>query len=297
VQAGALATTIAVAGTGFVSQFTTVTLNGAPLPPTVTSAPAASVTLTIGDLAFGGVNQIAVVNPGPGGGTSVIKTFAVNPTHLLGLPILVDVAADGSQANTGVCGGVANCQNGSLGLNISTVAPSTSNTGQFVAFPSASHNLVLTDTNPSSDVYLRNTCLGVAACTPLTSVISLGPSGIAANGTSSQVTINNAGTTAAFTSLATNLVTSVRVPAGMTQVYWRPICVASSTTSCTGTSASTSVPQLISISADGQSAGNGPSSDPVISADGEFVAFVSLATNLVSNITAGDGTLPTVFIA
>ena len=295
IQAGSAATTIAVAGTGFVSQFTTVTLNGAPLPTTVTSTTAASVTLTIGDLAFGGVNQIAVVNPGPGGGTSVIKTFAVNPTHLLGLPILVDVAADGSQASTGICGGVSNCQNDTLGLTTSTVGPSTSNTGQFVAFASASHNLVLTDTNPSNDVYLQNTCLGVASCTPLTSVISLGPAGVPANGSSSEPTINVGGTTAAFTSLATNLVNTVPVPGGMTQVYWRPICIASATTDCTENTPTSSVPQLISIAADGQSAGNGPSYNPVISPDGQFVAFVSLATNLVSDITPS-GTIPQVYV-
>ena len=295
VQAGAVATTIAVAGTGFVSQFTTVTLNGAPLPTTVTSTTAASVSLTIGDLAFGGVNQIAVVNPAPGGGTSVTKTFAVNPTHLLGLPILVDVAADGSQASSGICGGVSNCQNGTLGLTTSTVGPSTSNTGQFVAFASVSHNLVLSDTNPSTDVYLQNTCLGVASCTPLTSVISLGPNGNPANGSSSEPTINVGGDTAAFTSLATNLVTTVPVAGGMTQVYWRPICVASATTDCTATTSTSAVPQLISIAADGQSAGNGPSYNPVISPDGDFVAFVSLATNLVSDITPS-GTIPQIYV-
>jgi hypothetical protein len=295
IQAGAAATTIAVAGTGFVSQFTTVTLNGAPLPTTVTSTSAASVSLTLGDLAFGGVNQIAVVNPGPGGGTSITKTFAVNPTHLLGLPILVDVAADGSQASSGICGGVANCQNGTLGLTTSTVGPSTSNTGQFVAFASVSHNLVLGDTNPSTDVYLQNTCLGVASCTPLTSVISLGPAGAPANGSSSEPTINVAGTTAAFTSLATNLVNTVPVSGGMTQVYWRPICIASATTDCTENTPTSSVPQLISIAADGQSAGNGPSYNPVISPDGQYVAFVSLATNLVSDITPS-GTIPQIYV-
>jgi hypothetical protein len=294
-QAGAAAQVIALAGTGFVNQFTSVTLNGAPLPTTISSTTAASISLTAGDLAFGGVNQITAVNPGPGGGVSATFTFAVNPTHLLGLPILVDLAADGTQANTGICGGVANCQNGTLGLTTATVGPSTSNSGQFVAFASASHNLVLSDTNPSNDVYLRNTCLGVAACVPLTSVISLGPSGNAANGSSSEPTINVGGATAAFTSLATNLVSTVPVPAGMTQVYWRPICVESTTTSCTTVTATTAVPQLISIAADGQSAGTGPSYNPVISADGQYVAFVSLATNLVSDITPS-GTIPQVYI-
>jgi hypothetical protein len=296
ILAGGTPPTITLTGTGYVNQFTSINLNGTPFLSTIASSTSAFISLTAADLTLGGVDQIVAVNPQPGGGASAIATFAVNPTHLLGLPILVDLAADGSQANAGICGGVTNCQSGNLGLTTSTVAPSSSDTGEFVAFPSASHNLVLTDTNPSSDVYVRDTCLGVAACTPLTSVISLGPGGIAANGTSSQVTIDNAGTTAAFTSLATNLATSAPVPAGMTQVYWRPICVATSSTSCVGTTSTSSVPQLVSISADGQSAGNGPSYDPVISADGEFVAFVSLATNLVSNITAGDGTIPQVFI-
>jgi hypothetical protein len=296
ILAGAIPTAITLTGSGYVNQFTSIMVNGSPFPgATIASPTSAFISLTAGDLTQGGVDQIVASNPSPGGGTSAIVTFAVNPTHLIGLPILVDLAADGSQANTGICGGVTNCQNGALGLTTSTAAPSSSNTGEFIAFPSASHNLVLTNTNPSTDVYLRDTCLGVAACVPLTSVISIGPGGIAANGASSQVTIDNAGLTAAFTSLATNLVTSAAVPAGMSQVYWRPICVASSTTSCTGTSASTAVPQLISISADGLSAGNGRSYDPVISADGEFVAFVSLATNLVSDITPG-GVIPQVYI-
>jgi hypothetical protein len=296
ILAGGTPPTITLTGSGYVNQFTSINVNGSPFPvATIASPTSAFISLTAGDLTLGGVDQIVASNPLPGGGTSAIVTFAVNPTHLLGLPILVDLAADGSQANTGICGGVSNCGNGALGLTTSTVAPSSSNAGQFVAFPSASHNLVLTDTNPSSDVYLRNTCLGVAACVPLTSVISIGPGGIAANGSSSQVTIDNAGLTAAFTSLATNLVTTAAVPAGTSQVYWRPICVASTTTSCTGVNSTTSVPQLISISADGLSAGNGRSYDPVISADGEFVAFVSLATNLVSDITPG-GVVPQVYI-
>ena len=296
VQAGATTnTTITLTGTGFVNQYTSVTLNGAPLPTTVSSATTATVTLTTGDVTFAGVNQIAAVNTGPGGGISATVTFAVNPTHLLGLPVLVDLAADGTQANVGICGGVSNCQNGTLGLTAETVGPSTNNTGQYVAFASASHNLVLSDTNPATDVYLRNTCLGVASCTPLTSVISTDPNGNAANGSSSEPSIDVGGTTAAFTSLATNLVTAVAVPPGMRQVYWRPVCIASTTTSCTTITATTSVPQLISISADGQSAGNGPSYNPVISADGAYVAFVSLATNLVSDITPS-GIVPQIYI-
>jgi hypothetical protein len=296
IQAGTTApTVVTVAGTGYVNQLTQITLNGAPLQTTILSNTQASVTLTAGDLALAGVDRVAVANPSPGGGTSNVLTFAVNPTHLIGLPVLVDLAADGSQANTGICGGNASCQSGAFGLTLSTSGPSTSNTGQFVGFASASHNLVLTDTNPATDAYLRNTCLGVASCVPLTSVISLGPNGAPANGSSSEPTIDTAGTNAAFTSLATNLVTAVSVPSGTSQVYWRPICVATATADCTSSTSTATVPQLVSISADGLSAGNGASYNPVISNDGRYVAFVSLATNLVSNITP-NGSIPQVYV-
>ena len=288
-------TLITVTGTGFVPQYTTITLNGGAFPTLVTGATTATIVLTPADLALGGVQQIAAVNNAPGGGVSTPQPFAINPTHLIGMPILVDLAADGSQANSGICGGQQNCQTGGLGLTTNTVGPSSSGSGQFVAFASASHNLVLSDMNPGTDVYLRNTCLADAACVPLTSVISTDADGNDANGSSSQPTTDSSGTHAAFTSLATNLVTSVAIPSGTTQVYWRPVCVQSSTNSCTGTTLQSLLTQLVSISADGLSAGNGPSYDPVISTDGRYVAFVSLATNLVSNI-APAGAMPQVYI-
>ena len=83
-----------------------------------------------------------VINPGPGGGGSNTLTFAVDPTDTVGLPILVDYAFDGTQANNGICGGLLNCQNGTLGLTTSTSGPSSSQTGQFVAYASVSSNLL-----------------------------------------------------------------------------------------------------------------------------------------------------------
>ena len=90
----------------------------------------------------------------------------------------------------------------------------------------------------------------------------------------------------AFTSTATNLVSYVSTPGSTSQVYWQPTCQ-STTTSCT--------PVLVSLSADQSSAGNGASYNPVISPDGQYVAFVSLATNLVSGIVV-DGVTPQVYI-
>jgi hypothetical protein len=292
---GTTAITLSVTGTGFLNQYTNINVNGVPFVTTVASSTSASATLTANYLLPGGVDQITVVNAGPGGGTSNILTFAVNPTHLLGLPILVDLAADGSQAINGLCGGSTSCSMGSLGLTSATVGPSSSNTGQFIAFASASHNLVLTDLNTAADVYVRNNCLGVASCSPVTALVSSDPNGNAANGVSSEPTVSSDGTRAAFTSLATNLVNTVSVPSGPSQVYWRPVCMPTSTTPCTITPSSNFDTQLVSVSADGQSAGNGRSYNPVISPDGQYVAFVSLATNLVTNITA-DGITPQVYI-
>ena len=263
---------------------------------TIGGSTAATASLTAGDLVNAGVNQITVLNKPPGGGISNILTYSINPTHLLGLPVLVDLAADGSQAINGICGGAANCASGNLGLTYTTSGPSSSSTGQFVAFASVSRNLVLSDINTAADVYVRNTCLALASCTPVTALVSSDPNGNAANGASSEPTTDSTGTHAAFTSLATNLVTTVPVlNNGMTQVYWRPVCMPTATAPCAITPSSNYDTQLVSISADGQSAGNGASYNPVISPDGQYVAFVSLATNLVSNITP-DGINPQIYI-
>jgi hypothetical protein len=294
VQAGATAPILTVTGTGFVNQNSTIIVNGVQRPTTFISSAQLTTPLTGSDLLVAGVDQVQVVNATPGGGTSAIQTFAINPTHLLGLPVLLDLAPDGSQANDGICGGPANCGNLMLTLNQETVGPSTSTTGQFVAFASVSNNLIPNLPNNGGVVFLRNTCLGVAACVPATSALSSDPNGNAANGASSEPTIDAAATDAAFTSLATNLVTSVGVTGGTRQVYWRPVCLPSSTTPCVVTP-TTFVTQLISVSADGLSPGNGDSYNPSISPDGRYVAFVSLATNLVSNVSP-NGVTPQVYL-
>ena len=295
--AGATAASLSITGTGFLNQYSSVQLNGSSQAVTTTIGGSTSATaaLTAGDLLSAGVNQITVMNKPPGGGISNIVTYSINPTHLLGLPVLVDLAADGSQAINGICGGAVNCASGALGLTTTTSGPSSSSSGQFVAFASVSAKLVLTDLNTNPDVYVRNTCLSLASCVPVTAVVSSDPNGNAANGPSSEPTVDSAGTHAAFTSLATNLVSTVPVQTGTSQVYWRPVCMPAATSPCVITPSSNFDTQLVSISADGQTAGNGASYNPVISPDGEYVAFVSLATNLVSNITA-DGHTPQVYI-
>jgi WD40-like Beta Propeller Repeat len=251
-------------------------------------------TLTAADLAAGGVNQVQVFSPGPGGGTSNPLTFAVDPSDSTGLPVLVDLAPSGAQANNGVCG--TPCTSGVPTLT--TAGPSASMTGEFVAFASNSTNLLATVTQPNlltngtSGIFYRDTCLAgttsSSSCVPKTLLITSGTGGNPANGPSSEPSLDSAGDDVAFTSTASNLISYVTTPVGTRQVYWQPTCeTSSSSTTCT--------PVLVSLSADGASAGNGESYNPVISPDGQYVAFVSLATNLVSGVSV-DGVTPQAYI-
>jgi hypothetical protein len=286
VAGGTSTVNLTVTGSSLVTS-SVIEINGALRPTTVASPTSLTTQLTQGDLAAGGVDQVQVFNPAPAGGTSNILTFAVNPTSSLGLPILVDYAADGSPANLGVCG--TTCSTGSL--TPANAGPSSSTTGQFVAFASLSTNLLTGGTNGVSNIFVRNTCLGQgSSCGPATSLITTDPNGNGAGGSSFEPALDNSGTHVAFTSLATNLVTTVPLPAGTRQVFWRPTCT--TTASCTG---ATNATQLVSASADGLSAGNGDSFNAAISPEGRYVAFVSLATNLVSNV-AFDGVTPQVFV-
>jgi len=290
--AGSASTTIVLTGVGYVPN-STVAINGAPRTTTFNSTTAVQATLTAGDLAAGGIDQVQVVNPVPGGGTSNTLTFAVNPTDLAGLPVIVDLAPDGTPANNGICG--ATC---SGTPTLTTAGPSVSQTGNLVAFASNSTNLVTNQTNGLSDIFLRNTCLAAttssSTCTPSTSTVSVGLNGVAADGPSSEPSLDSAGTQVAYTSTASNLENYVTVPGGTRQVYWEATCSSSTTSGgCSGTASST--PVLVSMSPDGVSPGNGDSYTPVISSDGQYVAFVSLATNLVLDVSV-DGLTPQVYI-
>jgi hypothetical protein len=284
-QAGATsAGGLTVTGTGL-APGSIILINGGQRQTTIVSGTQLGTPLTPGDLANAGVNQVQVLNPAPGGGTSNILTFAINPSPTAGLPELIDVGFDGSQGDSGICG---TCAPGGS-PDLTTAGPSTSSTGAFIAYASTSSNLTTVDGNSSSDVFVRTTCLvatGTSAnCTPVNSVASISATGGAANGPSFEPSLDAAGTDIAFTSTATNLVNTVAFTGTDSQIYWNVVCT-SSTSACS-TAPST---VLVSMSADGTQPGNGASFNPAISPDGRYVAFVSFATNLVSNLTFNGST-------
>jgi Tol biopolymer transport system component len=99
----------------------------------------------------------------------------------------------------------------SIGLNGNpadgdSISPSISADGRYVAFLSSAMNLVDSDTNGVTDVFVRDTCAGAtSACTPATQRVSVATGGAQANGASTSATISGTGRFITFESAATNL--------------------------------------------------------------------------------------------
>ncbi|MHB1459428.1 MAG: TolB family protein, partial [Armatimonadota bacterium] len=140
-------------------------------------------------------------------------------------------------------------------------SPSISADGNIVAFASSSTNLIDSDTNNTSDVFVRN------IFDATTDRVSVSASGIEANYDSHNPSINSDGTRVAFYSYADNLVaddTNIAADVFVKDLISDAIVAAS-------------------VSSD-EVLGDGSSINPSISPDGEFVAFESIA----SNLTFGD---------
>ena len=141
---------------------------------------------------------------------------------------------------------------------------SISSDGRYVAFMSNATNLVQPDSNDSWDIFLRD------RQTAQTSLVSLAYDGKQANSQSEYPIISTDGRFVAFASDATNIV--VEDTNGYRDVFEYD--------RLTGETI------RVSITSNGIQANNGTQAFVIsISADGQFVAFPSLATNLVPNDT------------
>ncbi len=153
---------------------------------------------------------------------------------------------------------------GSAGNGASS-QPAISADGRFVAFTSVATNLAPIPGAIGSQIFLRDMQNNT------TTLVSRDAVGNAGNGTSSHPTISADGQFVAFTSVATNLASIIG--GSGSQIFLRD----------TVGNATTLVSREI-----GGNAGDGASSQPTISANGQFVAFTSVATNLAS-IIGGSG--------
>lgn len=139
--------------------------------------------------------------------------------------------------------------------------PSISATGRFVVFSSGATNLVPNDANGFRDLFVHDRLTGT---TKLVTVRSNGVQANASTGYINPGAISADGRFITFDSQASNLVKGDANAMG--DVFVRDVA--------TGTTA------RVSVSSTGDE-GDGASRDPSISADGRFVAFPSVATNLV----------------
>lgn len=133
--------------------------------------------------------------------------------------------------------------------------------GNSVVFTSGATNLAPGDTNSAIDVFVRDRARGE---TVRVSLSSEGTEGNAPSGVPGGVSISGDGQVVAFHSIATNLVPGDTNGLGDIFVHDRK----------------TKKTTRVNVSSDGTQA-NGESSLPRISDDGRFVAFLSLASNLV----------------
>jgi trimeric autotransporter adhesin len=211
--------------------------------------------------------QVTVTNPPPGGGTSQPAVFNVLPSPSGGgLPELADISTAGIQASNGI---------GNPGRS----GPVVTGGGRFIAFSSVSQNLVSGLTDNVANVFLHDACTGVTGCTPSTALASVATNGALSDADSLDPAVSADGRFVVFDSAATTLVPGVT--SGVAQIYLRD--------TCTGAIGCTPSTTLVSVAPDGATAGDGPSSQPFVSPDGQFVIFASAATNLVSGVTIPAG--------
>lgn len=160
--------------------------------------------------------------------------------------------------------------------NVSTGYHGESPGGRYVALQSEATNLVPGATNGMPHVFLRDTCLGATApCTPSIQEVDLNDAGVPANGNGSSniddPAVTQGGRYVAFDS-AYN-VTDLGGAPTHDDLYLRDTC----NNAPAGCIPSTTV---ISVPYAGQFSNSG-SDNASITPDGRYVAFASLATNLV----------------
>ena len=159
--------------------------------------------------------------------------------------------------------------------NSASFSPSISENGNYVAFLSYANNLVSGDTNNAGDIFVRDWQMGQ------TTRVSVDSNGNQANDDSYDLSLSANGLVVAFDSVATNLVSGdtntcggFTAPGSCSDVFVHDLVTKKTT--------------RVSVASDGAQA-NGGSYRPSISQNGDFVAFESGATNLVSDDTNNVG--------
>lgn len=137
--------------------------------------------------------------------------------------------------------------------------------GRYVCYQSSATNLVSGDTNGTQDIFVFDRVTGV------TERVSVDSSGTQSNGLSAGAAISSDGRYVTYASVGTNLVSGDTNALSDVFVYDR----------------TTDTTKRVSVDSLGAQASGGASIAPTISADGRYITYSSLATNLVTGDTNG----------
>lgn len=179
-----------------------------------------------------------------------------------------------------------------FGSGVDHASFSMNSNARFFAFQTTSSNVVsgASNSNSTDEVYWRDACTGQSSgCNSSTILVSQDGKGNAANNTAEQPTISANGRYVAYASHATNIASNPtdNNATGVEQVYLYDTC----TGAAQGCNPQTT---LISVDAKGNAVGG---TNPSVSGDGRFVAFVSSAPTLVSATSPPTFIDPQIFVA
>jgi WD40-like Beta Propeller Repeat len=278
---------VTVNGTGFVSR-SEVLANGNNRHTFFISSTQLQATILASDIASAGTVQIAVLNSPPGGGLSNSVPLSVtNPTPILAALAPSTTPAGGTNVVVTLSGAgfdmasVVNfngapkittfLSNTQLTVTLSTselAAAATVPVFVFNPAPGGGTSLTLpfsilpTSTGGGLPTLVNIATIGTQANSGLGNDATAGPS------------MDTAGQFVAFASVSTNLVSGDNNAAA--DIFLRRTCAGA--TGCTPATG------LVSLSDTGAQA-NGPSAEPSLTSDAQFVAYTSIATNLVTGVT------------
>lgn len=197
------------------------------------------------------------------------------------------------------------CNGAPSGCKPSTIAISQSTSGEFgnsesydasastneryIIFLSGATNFGIANPGGGLHLFLRDICIGASGCSASTTQEDMAPDGSAPNNATDNGQppgISGDGSVIAFASAASNLVSANL--AAHTNVYARTTCV-TSPANCTPKAT------VVSLGNDG-SIPNAGSNNVSISGNGRFIAFGSLASNLVPGDLNGPAATKDIFV-
>ena len=289
--AGGAAVTLTAHGTNFNAN-TTVNWNGSARTTTLVSNTQITAAISAADIAAAGTAQVTAINPLPGGGTSAAISFTIvavnNPAPTIS-DLVPNNSTAGSPAFTLIVNGTNYVSSSAVQWNGAARPTAFVNGTQLTAQIPAADILTagtagVTVKNPAPGGGTSNaapyTISAAAQTIGIVQQLSIATDGSAGNGRSIDPAINVDGTYVAFSSTASNLV-STDSNGKLEDVFLRNTCLGPGAPNpCTP---STEIQSLTTVGSQLMNGGPTTETGAYMSSDGRFVVFEGLLGDVVSN--------------